>query len=255
MTNTTLDPLTKLSSTAATRYLASKIKKGATPKSLTYKTQGPYKEVDLDYYGGKDSAKGLYLDAVRNLRSKYTKHVPKKRSYKKKLANQKSVIKEHKRQRHPENAFNTLIDGRLISTPRKSAYLLTKKSSIEVNMIEKAYIAGSDAAFEKLAVTPIEPLLLGAGIGAAGGAMSDDSTAGKGALRGMGTTAGAGLGVVAGSYGADLFPKPSAKNPAIHQAKVLRSRAKLLGLLGATAGGVGGYQAIKALTGGNDKKK
>lgn len=116
---------------------------------------------------------------------------------------------------------------------------------------------------------PWKPLAAGAGIGALGGAASDDSSAGIGALRGLSAGAGSIGGAALGqSAGRGLLPekirqglKDAAKAPKEnafmnakrvselaheipHKSQLLLGRLKMLGALG---GAVGGYQLMKHL--------
>jgi hypothetical protein len=109
-----------------------------------------------------------------------------------------------------------------------------------MDSLKLAYEAGvklamQEAGLVKEALLP-EAALLGGGIGALGGGLSEDSSIGRGALRG----AGAGLGAVGGAGMGTLLAHAS-KNPKLKAALLA---AGVLG--GGIAGGVGGHAAMRA---------
>lgn len=122
--------------------------------------------------------------------------------------------------------------------------------------VQQAYQVGVQKALHDAGLTkssgigaeiPIE-LALGAGIGGVGGGISDNSTAGVGALRGLSATGGAQVGGLAADklIGA-LFHSPGMTEASIKHPLLGGGAAILGGFGGLGLGGYGGYKLMKEL--------
>jgi hypothetical protein len=122
--------------------------------------------------------------------------------------------------------------------------MITKEAANRAYQIgvQKALV---DAGMLKEAL--IGDLALGAGVGAIGGGLSDESTAGVGALRGAGAMGGANVGgaLVDRVLGAAILKNPEMLQKMIQHPGIAGagSIAATIGALG--AGGYGGYKLMK----------
>jgi len=119
--------------------------------------------------------------------------------------------------------------------------------------VQKAYEMGvqkaiSDTGMLKEAfIGDIRELALGAGIGAIGGGLSDESTAGVGALRGAGAIGGANVGgtLVDRVLGASILKNPAMLEKMIQHPGLAGAGAIAATIGGLGAGGYGGYKLMK----------